>query len=1153
MAAEVFAAPELAAMVAQHLSLRDIAACKLTSRAVNKAFNPYLWRQISTIKTTDKSDLLRILSRATRARVSGSLYRNRQHIETLSLGIFAAEYLCAILNITRADVGPSAPAAPSAPSAPAQKPAGTPSHPGFSSLKSLTVTIGALNDIYSSLDVKDKILPDEALITLLETAPNLTSLTLYPEVLGGAKFAATLDAGLPRLETFILRRPNGSNALQIPVTYVLPILQPLFSKSKLKTLELHFVMAYKRTLHSALVTKAMKELAKSPKVKSAVTRMVFPTGQYDLPSTFVNPIFKNCLPELQILNVPFIGDQAYSKFADTVRDHCPSVRELNLRNHSAGRDPRTMAEGVIRLIKACKDLRVYDGPRNGAYSHGDEIAQALHHHAATLETLLQEDGLRSPTMVELIRTMKALRTFIVSDRTSLNIKGAISVRWAHRHLRKLEWTIEVKDTTIAQVASQKLHLDPELNPGLPSGELTDEELGYVAMRKFFKQLGELTELEDVYIKHAKHTEWNLNKDWTLGVGLGFLSGLVKLRRLRLDYGLEHIGQAEVEFMHKHWLNLREVIFHGEEVHVSKYRQPWVWLKDRRPYLVYTYHTYARPKQEYNPFDQHLYCEMRCNLAHAFEFYGLEGCRSGTIDVSDTRRLFQGFYDPMTKPLYAISKPDAKRRRKTGTIASAVDFTENSKLTSPLYTEMYLACSLKKMLDERVNNVNVQKNLDRLLCLRQQEPVVFQTEERTLRSLLSLSLMELGCNISSINISITTVLVQKEHYERFAHVLESSLPQLKDLTLTSPRGQECVLLFQRFLRILQASCQKPLMTDLACDFSVSYSCRADATALNKTLRYVAQANWVLKKLRLPRSFKKGLSIAFLIPFLKTCVPHLETLTAPHVAKRDWHKLEATLKEHCPNLNHLCIDFSETQDSVSQQDEFYAGIIPFRQGLKGITFESNTPLFQIPRALLQHHAQTLQHIEFSSKAVISSKDIQQILTSCTALRTFIASQSTSTFLKLSDALESEWVCLGLEKLHLRLQSDRACLRRTLELGLDQNPKLNPKELNYTKGDMSAGYLAVRKLYQQVGRLRSLEELYLVQWGGFSNIHVMDWTLSEGLPYLKGLKNLRCLVMNYGYGQVQRADVEFMAKHWPELKQVKFMFLREVMLWVVGQSAH
>ncbi|KAF9926554.1 hypothetical protein BGZ67_008068 [Mortierella alpina] len=449
MAAEVFVASELVVMVAQHLSLRDIAACRLTSKALNKAFNPYLWRHISTTKTTDKSLLARTFHRA---RASGSLHRNRQYIETLSLEIFAAEYMCALLNIATADGNASTPSAP----AQAQAPAGTPGPPGFSSLKSLTITIGALNDIYSHWDAKDKTIASEPLIGLLGTAPNLTSLTLYPEVLGSSKFVATLDVNLPHLETFILRRAIGPPAMYFPVSCVLPILQPLFSKPKLKTLLLNFVMAYKRTLHSALVAKKMKELAKT-------------------------------------------------------------------------------------------------------------------------------QAMISSAMVKLIQTMIALRTFVVVSST-LNVKG---------HILK----------------TQKLDLDPEINPGLPSGELGDEDLGYVAMRKFFKNLGELTELEDLYIKHVGYSEWILDKIWTLGVGLGFLGGLVKLRKLRLDYGLEHIGRAEVEFMHKHWPNLKEVVCSGEQNHVDKYKHPWTWLKARRPYLKYTYDTFVRCKEEYNPFDQFLYCNL----------------------------------------------------------------------------------------------------------------------------------------------------------------------------------------------------------------------------------------------------------------------------------------------------------------------------------------------------------------------------------------------------------------------------------------------------------------------------------------------------------------------------------------------------------------
>ncbi|KAF9563051.1 hypothetical protein EC968_005015 [Mortierella alpina] len=551
--------------------------------------------------------------------------------------------------------------------------------------------------------------------------------------------------------------------------------------------------------------------------------------------------------------------------------------------------------------------------------------------------------------------------------------------------------------------------------------------------------------------------------------------------------------------------------------------------------------------------------MRSYPAPAFEFKIAAPRESDTLDVYDTSEAFEKYYEMMIRPdlwlCHSISKRDASRHRKTSTTALGAKIKDDERPPSSERLMMYAGCLLRRMLNPRDEGVvHVEKNLAMLRSLKQGEPIVHGPEERALRSWLTLSLLEFAPNISSVHLPVSALIDQKEYYERFTQLLESGLPQLKDLTLTSPRDQERAMLFQKFLRILKACCQKPLMTELNCGFSVTYSSRADTTAVNQTLRCLASSNSHLKKLRLPRSSKKGLPTTFLIPFLRTCVPHLETLTVPHVAERDWHKLEATLKDHCPSLNHLRIDFLDSQYPASQLDEFYAGIIPFRHGFKGITLENNnTQLYKIPEALLQHHSQTLQHVEFSSRAVVSSKEIQQILSSCTALKSFIASESTSSFLKLSDALESDWACLGLEKLHLRLQSDRACLRRTLELGLDQDLELNPKQLKYIKGDKGAGYLAVRKLYRQIGKLMSLEELYLVQWGGFSNIHVMDWTLSEGLPYLRGLQKMRCLVMNYGYGKVERADVEFMAENWPLLKRVKFMFLKGMMLRIVGESAH
>ncbi|KAF9946287.1 hypothetical protein BGZ72_000467 [Mortierella alpina] len=597
MASEVLAIPELAAMVAQYLPQRDIAACKLTSRVLNMAFNPYLWKHIFVRKDREY-----LWINFYRAKGSRPLYRNRQYIETLNLEIFAAEHLRALLNITSADN------IDSAPSALAQEPAGTAPHLELPRLKSLSIAVGAVN--YTQLDKEDAIIPDDTLNILLKAAPNITSLTLCPEVLLSARFLAVLTSDLPHLKTLILRRLELNSVKSLPASRVLSALPPLFAKPTLTTLELDFNLSY-REFSPAEVAKAMKELTKILGAKSVITCMVFPPAHLDFPLAFVKPLLESCLPQLQILNVPSIEAEDLSELVDVVRDHCPNVCELNLAHLRSVMAPRSMVAQVVRLLKVCKDLRGYHGYIHNSNDSPQALIQALLQHASTMESLFLSEEMDSSAFADLISGMPALRKLVVSHLVSVDVKGAISLPWAPHHLRRLEITVRIKDTTLDFVKSQRLHLDPELNPGLPGGVLKDEDLAYMAMRKFFKHLGELTELEELYLKHYYNSRWRCEKDWTLGVGLGFLGRLAKLRKLRLDYGLEHIGQAEVDFMYKHWPNLEEVYFHCEHSVVDKYSRPWAWLKARRPDLRYDYDTYFRAEPSsgsYAPYDHFMYCD-----------------------------------------------------------------------------------------------------------------------------------------------------------------------------------------------------------------------------------------------------------------------------------------------------------------------------------------------------------------------------------------------------------------------------------------------------------------------------------------------------------------------------------------------------------------
>ncbi|KAF9291676.1 hypothetical protein BGZ68_002998 [Mortierella alpina] len=552
MAADVFALPELAEIMAQYLPPRDIAACRLTSRAFHNTFNPYLWKHISVFKpAANKNNVGRAFLRV---RASGSLYRNRQHLETLNLEIFAAECLQSLLNSTSADD------VASASSAPGQESAGTPRHPEFPSLKFLSITVGAIKN-YPQLDKKDAVIPDDSLKILLKNAPNITSLTLYPEVLKSAHFMATLKSGLPHLRTLILKKPLELFNKPLPVGLVLFALSILLAKPKLTTLGLDFYLLYDEETSPTLVSKTIMGLAQNPRANSAITSMIFPKSLDAFPLAFVKPMLEFCLPQLQILNIPSIGAPDLARLIKVVPNHCPHV--------------------------FYKGLRAYRGPAFGAGEDRRAITHALLQHGNTLESLVFTE-MTSSAFASVISSMLALRTLVVRRSCYVEIEGAISVRWAPRRLQRLEMVIKVEDTIASYVKSQKLDLDPELNPGSPSEGLDDEAIRYVAIRKLFKNIGELTELEDLSIRHHSSSKWKFDKDWSLKVGLGFLGGLVKLRKLRLDYGAQHIGQTEIEFIYKHWPNLEEVYFQVERRYLDKSQRTWGWLKSRRPDLKLTY-------------------------------------------------------------------------------------------------------------------------------------------------------------------------------------------------------------------------------------------------------------------------------------------------------------------------------------------------------------------------------------------------------------------------------------------------------------------------------------------------------------------------------------------------------------------------------------
>ncbi|KAG0197928.1 hypothetical protein BGX28_008578 [Mortierella sp. GBA30] len=628
MATNVIANQELVAMITRSLSLRDISACMKTSKAMHKAFNPHLWKHIIVRKPDDKQKLARLYHYRTRGPVAAALHKNREFIETINLEVFAADYLNALLNIppppnrTSHTISSSAPTASPSDSTISPAPAPTsatapvdpPAQPDFPRLKSISLKIGQINDVYSSLTEPDHVVPSETVLTVLERAPNVTYIQLPAQIIAAPahaeRMAKVLESGLPHLQTL---RFNGYALVSVPC--ILTILPACFPKSELTTLSLKVRLNYTRAVDSPLVTKTMKAWAKLPTLRSAITDMEFPDGKHDIPTTFVFPIIKSCLPHLKVLRVPGISDQYFVKLADLVRDHCPNVRELIMDRYYNTRDHHTLPKGFKSIIEACKDLKIFKGRSPGGDNH--IVVEALLKRASKLEGF-HYNGILPHDLATLISTAPALQTLVIEG-SPYNVKRAMGSRWACRHLRKLHLTLEVKDTTIQEVFRQGLHKDPEFNPDVSKNEKpTQMDYGYMAMRKAFKNIGELTELEDLYLNQMDlcsiepwdesgdentEEEWcfeiydhdppgsrefgRFYKVWTMGIGLKFLEGLKKLKTLRLDYGFEFMGQAEVEFMHKNWPCLESITFHGDTNFLNRHvyqAEHWMWLQRQRPWL-----------------------------------------------------------------------------------------------------------------------------------------------------------------------------------------------------------------------------------------------------------------------------------------------------------------------------------------------------------------------------------------------------------------------------------------------------------------------------------------------------------------------------------------------------------------------------------------
>ncbi|CAO3566931.1 unnamed protein product [Mortierella alpina] len=268
----------------------------------------------------------------------------------------------------------------------------------------------------------------------------------------------------------------------------------------------------------------------------------------------------------------------------------------------------------------------------------------------------------------------------------------------------------------------------------------------------------------------------------------------------------------------------------------------------------------------------------------------------------------------------------------------------------------------------------------------------------------------------------------------------------------------------------------------------------------------------------------------LPLLKSGLLDLESFRVPQfegaLYRNDFEQL---VRESCPNLKHLRGSCSSGyRDSRRHLRAFIrgcSGLLSFAaDNFYHQNYDSRNDTYQsrcLISDLVSHHRDTLEVFELKNCDQVASGDLQQVLSQCKRLRRFHVSakfpdsryihhQDGDPGFTVRDALNGDWVCTEL------------------------------RELWRTLGRKSTFHQA--DLYQQIGRLKQLEQLIL-DINRRRDPQLIDWEdercfeiNKDMLGGMAGLKNLRSLRMSSCFcSEMRGPEVRFMHEHWPLLSEI------------------
>ncbi|KAG0279066.1 hypothetical protein BGZ95_002372 [Linnemannia exigua] len=294
---------------------------------------------------------------------------------------------------------------------------------------------------------------------------------------------------------------------------------------------------------------------------------------------------------------------------------------------------------------------------------------------------------------------------------------------------------------------------------------------------------------------------------------------------------------------------------------------------------------------------------------------------------------------------------------------------------------------------------------------------------------------------------------------------------------------------------------------------------------------------LVRLKLP-VLSTGYRAVAINSILEQC-PKLQTFSIPTLSSQyTGQSVGSIIQEHCPSIRWVLIRDAQRYQGICVLDLLEA--IPHPQLellIKDADYVEQQP-FRMD-TVLQNHIPTWRLVKFAGFCKVSGTTIKAMLAGCPALEELDLRSKVpgDAYVMLDEIVVTDWVCHKLR-----------FLRVAVGLNIEDQVSENAEEVQRREDYF-------RDLARQIGNLHRLRVLILAavtvdSFGkpilgefGFSGIFTLEDTASgrhghlSFLSELRNLKDVRGNLIRRALNQpkvLERAEVEFIAEHWPMMKK-------------------